>query len=106
MKKLSKDEFNNLDIRFRGRERQNPKFWKEICLLKLGEHLFIEPKDFKYTGKKELNSAVLSGIINSYTYQSKRSEYQKSRMGKLLVGKKFSIATLADKSGWVITRVN
>ena len=81
MKKISEEEFEGLEPGGRG---NSSKFYKAIISLRMGERLFI--------GREE--------------YTLSRSPDRICRMiMKRFPNVKYEFATLADKSGWKVKRV-
>ena len=42
--------------------------------------------------------------IPSFTNEYKRPGYEKSRLGKVMIGRKYSVKRLKDQSGWLVLR--
>ena len=80
------------------RNCQNSAVYDAISDLEVAQALFFG-KDEWQTKTPPMNA------IPSLTYRTKRSNYRGSLRASKLIGKKFSVRTLFDRSGWVVTRI-
>ena len=85
-------------LSFANYKNKNYKVYAEVAKLKVGEALVVKRKE--WVGKEKSIAHIYS-----MTFASKRKDYKDSPLGKMFIGKKFSIRTLADRSGWGIVRL-
>lgn len=88
MRKITKKEFDSMELMRSGRFGENEEIYKEVGKLNKGEFLLIEKSEWKVR--------THPSIIIGSTANHERSRFY---------GKKFSIVTLRDKSGYVVKRI-